>query len=270
MHRPAVMPAAAKLGRPMECRALAWRVEEACLNAWPALRQALFGGWILRFSGGLTRRANSANPLGIGSTDPDALIAGCQALYRHHRQPAIFRLPTLIGPSIDEELAARGYGGEGGSLVLYAELGALPTARDPAVRLLRQPAADWLAAMAALQRQTKKQAMLYRRIVGALAIPAAFAALIDGVGVAALAFGAIHDGVLCYESVVTDPRRLRQGHARRIIASLAAWAVEQGASGACLEVEAANAPALALYAALGFKELYRYHYRRQPTLPRPR
>ena len=76
---------------------LAWRVEEACLNAWPALRQVLFGGWVLRFSGGLTRRANSANPLGIERSQPAGLIAGCEALYRHHRQPTIFRLPSLIG-----------------------------------------------------------------------------------------------------------------------------------------------------------------------------
>jgi GNAT superfamily N-acetyltransferase len=82
--------------------------------------------------------------------------------------------------------------------------------------------------------------------------------------VAALAFGAIHDGVICYESVVTDPRRLRRGYARRVIGSLAAWAADRGATGACLEVEAANAPALALYAGLGFRELYSYHYRREP------
>jgi N-acetylglutamate synthase len=254
----------------MDCKTLAWRVEEACLNAWPAPRQVIFAGWMLRSGGGLTRRANSANPLGIERADPDTLITGCEAFYRHHRQPTIFRLPSLIGPSIDEELAARGYGSEGPSLVLYAEIGSMPTARDPAVRLSSRPTADWLTAMAALQRQAKKQQALYRRIVGALAIPAAFAALVEADRVAALAFGAIHAGVICYESVVTDPRRLRQGLARRIIASLAAWAVEHGASAACLEVEAANAPALALYARLGFTELYRYHYRRQPALLRPR
>jgi GNAT superfamily N-acetyltransferase len=247
--------------------ALAWRVEETCLNAWPALRQVLFRGWVLRFSGGLTRRANSANPLAVRD-DADALIAGCEALYRHHRQPTIFRLPSLIERATDAQLAAKGYGLEGLSLVLHGEIGVVPAIRDPAVRLLSRPTREWLAAMAALQRHTKQEAGLYRRIVGHLAIPAAFAVLAEDGQIAALAYGAIHDGLICYESVVTDPSRQRRGYARRIITSLAAWAADNGAVGACLEVEAANAPARALYDALGFNELYRYHYRRQPPADR--
>lgn len=249
----------------MDNRAPAWRVEEACLNAWPALRQALFDGWLLRFSGGLTRRANSANPLVAAHADPARLIAACEALYRHHRQPAIFRLPSLIDPAIDEELAVRGYASEGLSLVLCGAVAAMPPARDAAVRLLQHPTADWFAAMAQLQGHSRHQATLYHRIVRALAVPAAFAWLADDSGTGALAFAAIHDGVVCYESVVTDPRRRRRGCARRVMASLAAWAAEQGARDACLEVEAANAPALALYAELGFEELYNYHYRREPS-----
>lgn len=244
--------------------ALAWRVEEACLNAWPALRHVLFAGWVLRFSGGLTRRANSANPLGFERADSEAPIAGCEALYSYNRQPTIFRLPSLIGPGMDEHLAARGYTREGLSLVLYAEIGAIQAVCDPAVRLSPRPAKGWLAAMAALQGQTKRQASQYRGIVGALAIPAAFASLIEGDGIAALAFGAIHNAIICYELVVTDPQRLRRGHARRIMASLASWAKERGAIAACLEVEAANLAAVALYHRLGFREIYRYHYRRQP------
>ena len=241
---------------------LAWRVELTCLNAWPALRQVLLGGWVLRFSGGLTRRANSANPLGVRGPDADGLIASCEALYRYHHLSTIFRLPSIIDPGIDARLAAQGYSGEGLSLVLHADIGALAAMRDPDVQLLSRPTPQWFAAMAQLQRHTKKQAGLYRRIVGSLAIPAAFAICADEPGIAALAYGAIHDGLICYESVVTDPGRQRRGYARRVIGSLAAWASDQGARGACLEVEAANAPARALYEGLGFKELYRYHYRR--------
>ncbi len=120
--------------------------------------------------------------------------------------------------------------------------------------------------MAALQNHSSEQAATYRRIVGRLAIPAAFAALSDEGGALALAYGALHNGLLCYESVITDRHRRRQGWGRRIVTTLAAWARDEGAVGACLQVEAGNASARALYDAIGLKkELYRYHFRREPA-----
>jgi N-acetylglutamate synthase len=245
----------------MSCADLAWRVEETCLNAWPALRQVLFDGWVLRFSEGLTRRANSVNPLkGPRNTGP-SLIPACEALYRRRQLPTVFRLPSIIGSDLDERLGELGYVREGESCVRYGDLTAVEATSDPGVQLLTRPTRGWFAAMGALQNHTAEQRRTYRRIVGAIAIPTAFA----GVGIngefVALAYGAIHDRLLCYESVITDPRRQRRGYARRVVASLAAWAKEQGAEGACLQVEAGNAAALALYDVAGMKtELYRYHY----------
>jgi GNAT superfamily N-acetyltransferase len=244
---------------------LAWQVEETCLNAWPALRQVLLDGWVLRFSDGLTRRANSANPLRADYNRTDALIPACEALYRRQLLPTIFRVPSIIDPELDERLDALGYGSEGESWVLYGDIDAVASARDPEVQLSAHPTPEWLRAMGELQNHTIEQSGIYRRIVGAIVIPAAFAALaIDGEFVA-LAYGALHNGLLCYESVITDSRRRKHGYARRIIATLAAWAKDEGARGACLQVEAANAPALALYDAIGLKtRLFRYHYRREP------
>jgi len=226
----------------------------------------LLRGWLLRFSEGLSRRANSASPLKAHCRDLDALVAACEALYQRHGLPTIFRMPSIIEPTLDQRLDALGYSPEGETCVLYGHIDAVETTRDQDVELLPQPTPQWLSAMAAQQRHTTAQAQTYRRIVGAIAIPAAFTALpIDG-EIVALAYGVLHDGLLCYESVVTDTRRRRRGYARRILARLAAWAKGQGAEGACLEVEARNAPARALYHALGLKtELYRYHYRRAHT-----
>ena len=50
------------------------RVEEAALNAWPALQQILYDGWILRFSQGYTKRANSVNPIFQSSIDLETKI----------------------------------------------------------------------------------------------------------------------------------------------------------------------------------------------------
>jgi GNAT superfamily N-acetyltransferase len=242
-------------------RALEWRVEETCLNAWPALREVLFDGWVLRFSAGLTRRANSANPLRPVS---QVNLRACEALYRRAGLPTIIRMLSLIDPVLDDRLAEAGYTAEGQSCVLYAPIEGVKAAGDPDVRLLDQPTQEWFAAMAALQNHSSEQAATYRRIVGRLAIPAAFAALSDEGGIVALAYGALHNGLLCYGSVITDHARRRRGWGRRIVKALAAWARDQGAVGVCLEVEAHNASARALYDAVGLKtELYRYHYRRE-------
>ncbi len=244
--------------------ALSWRIEETCFNAFPSLKQVLFGNWLLRFSAGLSRRANSANPLRRECSDIAAAIVAAEALYRAHGQPTIFRVPSLVDPALDRQLAALGYASEGESCVLYGAIDALAAPADPAVQLLQSPEAAWLTAMARLQRHTPAQSAIYRRIVGAIAIPVRFALLIEDGMAVGLAYGAIHDGLLCYESVITDPGRRRQGCARRVIASLASWARDSGATAACLQVEAGNMPARALYRGFGLAELYRYHYRRVP------
>jgi GNAT superfamily N-acetyltransferase len=243
-----------------------WRIEETCFNAFPSLKQVLLRNWLLRFSAGLSRRANSVNPLGAECAGITAAIAAGEALYRAHGLPTIFRVPSIADAALDRELAARSYTGEGESCVLYGAIDQLNLGApaDPAVRLLTAPEAEWLRAMARLQGQRAAQSAIYRRIVGAIAVPARFALLtVDGAP-AALAYGAIHDGLLCYESVITDPGQRRQGLARRVIAGLACWARDSGAEGACLQVEAGNAPARALYAGFGLAEAYRYHYRREP------
>jgi N-acetylglutamate synthase len=133
------------------------------------------------------------------------------------------------------------------------------------VLLSPAPTADWFLAMARLQGQAPEFHAVYRQIVASIVLPAAFAELaVDGAAVA-LAYGVIHRGMLCFESVVTDAQHRRQGHSRRVLAALAAWAKQNGAVIATLQVEANNTPGRTLYHAIGMTtELHRYHYRREP------
>jgi GNAT superfamily N-acetyltransferase len=245
---------------------LGWQVEETELNAWPALKEIYLDGWVVRFSGGVSRRANSANPLSLGSRGGDALIAACESHYRRHNLPTLFRIVSLLDPDLDARLAARGYTAEGETATLHGDIAAVPAAADPQVTLLPRPRRRWFAAMAALQDHGPAHARAYRRIVSRIAIPARFAMLIDDGAPAALAYGVMQHGLLCFESVVTDRARRRRGYSRRVLAALAAWGRQEGATGVCLQVQADNAPALPLYRSIGLTtELYRYHYRRQPN-----
>lgn len=246
---------------------LAWRVEETCLNAWPALREIVLEGWLVRFAEGISRRLNSANPLSAKAAISDAVIAETEAFYRRHGLPAIFRVPTLCPAAVERALEQRAYTAEGETCVLHGALDAMETAIDPEVVL--RPRADriWFAAMAGLQGYGADAAHIYRRIVGAVSIPASFASLTGKDGrIVSMAYGSIHNGMLCYDMVVTDARERRRGHSRKIVTALAGWAKAQGATDACLQVVADNAPARALYEQIGLAgEVYRYHYRRAPA-----
>jgi GNAT superfamily N-acetyltransferase len=244
-----------------------WSAEEAAINGFPPLRQVVFDGWLLRFSRGVRRTANSVTPLHEPHAAIDALVATAEALYGTRGQPTIFRIPSFVDPEIDRRLAACGYSEEGESCVIAGPLEPIAAAsdREDGIALSPRPTRDWLAGMATLQGQSAQFHAVYRRIVSSVALPAAYAEItIEGEPVA-LAYGIIHRGMLCYESVVTGAQHRRQGHSRRVLAALARWAKDNGATMATLQVEAPNTPARALYHSIGMTtELHRYHYRREP------
>jgi len=241
----------------------AWRVEATCHKAWPALREVRLGDWMLRTAPGISRRSNSLNPMHGRAADIDATLAAARPHFAAEGLPTLVRVLTLLDPSVDARLEERGFTAEGETTTLYGELdaSAAPAGRD-IVRLSR-PDDAWFQGMHALQAHSDAQAAAYRRVVHAIAVPAAFLRLtVDGED-AALAFGAVHDRLLCCESVITDTPFRGRGYARRTMQTLIAWAAGEGAAGVCLQVVSDNHPAFALYRGLGLTtELYRYHYRR--------
>jgi N-acetylglutamate synthase len=78
---------------------------------------------------------------------------------------------------------------------------------------------------------------------------------------AATALGVVEEHWLGISCVATDPTFRRRGCAQQLMAALFAWAIAHGTTHAWLQVMQHNAPALALYAQLGFATAYHYHYR---------
>ena len=107
---------------------LVLRAEQACYAVWPALRETTMDGWLLRFAGGHTNRANSVNVLRSGTGDLALRIAACEDLYRAEGLPTGFRLSTAVPePGLEAALDAAGFGPPfHASLVLHAALGPLP------------------------------------------------------------------------------------------------------------------------------------------------
>ncbi|MCJ7737778.1 MAG: hypothetical protein MUQ10_10780 [Anaerolineae bacterium] len=99
------------------------RIEEVSLNSWPALHQLLFDGWVLRFSKGYTKRANSINPVGGSTLDIRDKVDVCETLYAERGLPTVFRLTSFSSLSdLDDLLAVRGYQKVDPTLVLSLDL----------------------------------------------------------------------------------------------------------------------------------------------------
>lgn len=244
-----------------------WHAEWGCLNAWPALASVVHDGWVLRFANGLTRRANSANPLHDGARLSGGTLQYFENLFRAVDLPLIIRVPTLLDASVDAALARYGFTAEGESIVLYGELAELPNEWEASVDVLSAPDATWRDAITQLQGRTEAQRATYEDIIFSIVLPAGFASLKVEDEVVALAYGAIDGDLLCCESVVTAERHRGRGYGRRLMAGLFGWARRHHATAVCLQVEAHNTAGLALYRGLGLDtELHRYHYRRQRAL----
>ena len=237
-------------------------LEELALTTWPALQQWLYDGWVVRFAGGHTRRANSVTPLYSARHDPAAKIAQCEQWYAAANLPVVFRLNRHTAPSaIDYLLDARGYRLVDPSLTLHRHLDTWIMPSESPGTLRSETLLDWLALYCRLSGKALDQQHSHTTILQATPAPRIFASLWDCDQAVACAVGVIYAQALSIVDVVTDPQHRQQGYGSSLLAQIFAWAQRAGAGDAALQVQGDNAAARALYTRLGFREVYSYWYR---------
>src|ERR1700710_2911213 len=93
------------------CNETLRRLERLHVRAWPALEAQRTEGWLWRWSGGASQRANSVSTVDFNGTDVEAALDRVEALYRAKAAPARLHTFDLTEPSgLPALLAARGYG----------------------------------------------------------------------------------------------------------------------------------------------------------------
>ena len=239
------------------------RVEEAGLNALQTQQQLFYDGWLLRVSPGTAKRARSVNPY-FGSTLPlDVKVDRCERLYASRGLPVLFRITPFIHPaSLERALDERGY------VVFqptYVQLRALdrPPEAPPAtmIELATPPIDAFVNEVAALRGSSEQQRAAHlERLSSTPLTTRAIVARLDGRTIACGQAALDADLVGVYD-MVTDAAFRGHGAATHIVTELLRWAWENGACHAYLQVDAENAPGLAVYRKFGFATAYSYHYR---------
>ncbi|GAB2687811.1 GNAT family N-acetyltransferase [Thalassiella azotivora] len=245
-------------------------LERVAALGWPGLESERLGGWLLRAAGGFTRRANSALAVGDPGSELDDALTTVRGWYAARGLAASVQVPVpLTGDRRfpdDGTLGAlqeRGWVPDDGTVVMTRRLRDLPDPdrdADPAVRLTERPDRAWLD----LYRY-RGQALPPVAVDVLTAAPhQRFASVVvDGVTVA-VGRVAVARGWAGVAAMQVAGSHRRRGLARTVLTALLAHGRDAGARFAYLQVEAANAPARALYEATGFTGHHAYHYLAPP------
>ncbi|MBM9465619.1 GNAT family N-acetyltransferase [Aeromicrobium sp. YIM 150415] len=224
-------------------------------RGWPAVVSEPLGDWELRAAGGFTGRANSAAVHGDPGVElSEALSAVVRFAERHRIAP---RAQVVLGSLWERRFAAAGWertdGPRPGAIVQVADIGAVAADRD--IEFASTASDAWLSRYGRVEDPTTARAVLEGpdRV--------AFATL-DEVAIARVVVTGTWAGLTALE---VEPGHRRRGLARRLVLGCLAWAAERGADKAYLQVMEDNAPALALYAPLGFTTHHAYAYLRPPS-----
>ena len=251
-------------------RRLAARVEEVCLNAWPALQEIHYDGWLIRLADGQTRRTNSVNVINARvatARREDRLLRGRLPAARSAR--AIFdccRPPTARWrrrwrrAGIARRTRRARCSWISRSTSLRARRGLRSNSSPHA------PSAEWLSARMRFQGgPARANVPRSKRSCSSLAIPAVFAAVRDEDGtIASIAKGAVHDGIVCLNMVASDPAQLRRGYSRACVSAILDWAsrrrwVPRGHAFRSCRTTRRRSGCMKAWDSR--HELYRYHYR---------
>lgn len=227
-------------------------LELRCADAWRAVTEDKIGDWRLRAAGGFTGRANSALAVGDPGMPVPQALDRVREFARDQGIPPVVH--TIVDSAAERAVAAAGWvpdtGHAAGHLVSVL-VGPLGDGPCDGAEVLSRPTSAWWE----LTAGTTEPGPARRHVLTTGEI---------GYGVAQITGGAVRAAMtgdlLHISRLAVRPGHRRRGLAKALMAACGPWAAARGATRCVLQVAVDNAPALALYEALGFGEHHRYRY----------
>lgn len=254
------------------------RIEDAVLNASAPPQQRWLDGWLLRHCPAKAKRARCVNPLAPGRLALAELLAQAEQFYAALGLPLLIRITPFVPAGLDDALAHLGLIQQDETLVmahptLAEHFGAAPAPHGtlpPGTTLQPVDADTYAEVVGSLRGTPTAQRRAHTKRLRASPVPyQGFVLTGSGTGqtlsppLACGQFAREDERVGLYDVFVT-PEARGHGLARQLCAALLQRAVSEGARTGYLQVEPDNSAAQRVYARLGFREVYRYHYRVRP------
>jgi GNAT superfamily N-acetyltransferase len=246
--------------------ALGARLEDAGLTSSQPPQQAIYDGWLLRYSPGKAKRARSVNAIGAGRLPLGRKIASVEAFYQRVALPCLYRVTPYSEPEgLDHALDRAGYVALDESRVMVFEIGAGPAVTARPARPVVVDVVEFARIAGTLRNSAPGVVAAEVERMSHATLPARYLVMYEEaqpVACGSIVIDAECAGVF---NMVTATKRRGRGYATAIVQALLAHAVATGARLAYLQVDAANAPARHIYERFGFRDRYAYWYRAAPA-----
>ena len=223
--------------------------ERLHVRAWPALETAAVYGWLWRYSGGGSQRANSVSTVQFFGDDPAAALDEIEARYRARGAPIRIHTYDLTAPhGLTGQLQARGYREGDATVTMMKPVAACELPAD--IEIADAADATWRAVY--LGAITESRRTTNAKILDAIPRPCAwFSCRRDG-RLISTGLCVVDGDLAVIECMATHADARGQGGAQAVLVGIEAWAATRGVRAVALQVVAANPPALALYGGVGF------------------
>jgi ribosomal protein S18 acetylase RimI-like enzyme len=242
------------------------RLEEISMNSWPSLKNEIYDGWVLRYSNGYTKRANSVIPLYKSSLPIIEKIEMCREKYYSMNLPFIFKI-TELNKDIEDVLDNYKFKTIDSSIVKTINTNNIQNQNDKNIIISNKLNDEWTNAYFQFSNLQEKEKQLtsiemLNRIPGSLIT----SLMKINQNVLGVGLGIINSNYLGLFDIIVDEKYRRNGYGKDIVLSLLAEAKRRKINSAYLQVIENNVVANSLYEKIGFRDVYRYWYRKEEAV----
>ena len=241
------------------------RIEELSMNAWPSLQTCFYDGWVLRFADGYTKRSNSIIPLYGSDVQPEEKIGFCEEVYAAWGLPAIYKLTAESKPNgLDELLEKKDYQKLDETAVRILDLAQYASCTPKDVVIEEKFHERWINGFFQCSglAEPRLQAAA-RHILANIRAEVICVAKTEKDQVVGCGFGVMERGLVGMFDIVVEKNHRRCGYGLDIMNGILTSAKQKDVRASYLQVVVGNTPAENLYSKLGYKEAYRYWYRKK-------
>ena len=240
-------------------------IEELTMNAWPSLQTILMEGWIIRISGGYTKKANSVNPIYSFENNLDQKINYCENIFKQNSLPIIYRIIECEDhKKIDKRLEELKYQKIYLSSVQICNEIKRINCKTEQITVDKVLTESWKNCFYYCNNIINMETInIIDNMLNNIRQNVISVYIMDNETFAGCGYGVIEKGFVGLFDIVVKEEFRGKGYGKAIVETILDKAEETGIKMAYLSVANDNIVAKGLYEKLGFREIYKYWYRKK-------